>query len=281
MENKANKINKASKVNKTNKTNKVDVISGGKIMSIRKKLDISAYLVIGPENTKGRPVAAIIKDAVEAGFTCVQVRSKIASARELIQLTRQASEVIDKAGKSKEVALLVDDRLDVILAARKQGIKVDGIHVGQTDIPVEVCREYLGEGSIVGLSARTHELFEYIKTADVSQIDYFGVGPLHETKTKPDCGLDLDGKVVTRSFDDISKIAKLSPIPVVVGGGVKLVDIPQLAQTGVDGFFVVTAVTEADDPKQAAVELVKTWNSMLRPKIKIKPVCHGTIKRTL
>lgn len=231
----------------------------GKIRSMRKKFDISAYLVVGPENTKGRPVASIIKDAVEAGFTCVQIRSKIASARELIELTSQASEVIAQAGKSEEVALLVDDRLDVILAARKQGIKVDGIHVGQGDIPVEVCREYLGEDSVIGLSARTHDLFEYIRTVDVSQIDYFGAGPLHETKTKPDCGLDLDGKVVTRSFEEISELAKLSPIPVVVGGGVKLIDIPPLAQTGVHGFFVVTAVTEADDPKQAAVDLVKTW----------------------
>lgn len=235
-------------------------------MSIRKKFDISAYLVVGPENTKGMPVATIIKDAVEAGFTCVQIRSKVASARELIELTRQASKAISEAGRSDEVALLVDDRLDVILAARKQGIKVDGIHVGQADIPVEVCREYLGEDSIVGLSARTHELFEYIQTVDISQIDYFGAGPLHETMTKPDCGLDWDGKVVTRSFVDISKLAELSPIPVVVGGGVKLVDIPQLVQTGVDGFFVVTAVSEADNPKLAAAVLVETWKSISKQK---------------
>jgi len=228
-------------------------------MSIRKNLDISAYLVVGPENTKGRSVATIIKDAVEAGFTCVQIRSKVASAQELIQLTRHASEVIAQAGKSEKVALLVDDRLDVVLAARKEGIKVDGIHVGQLDIPVNVCRDYLGEDSIVGLSARTHELFEYIRTVNVSQIDYLGAGPLHETQTKLDCGLDLDGKVLTRSFDDISKLSQLSPIPVVVGGGVKLGDIPQLAQTGVDGFFVVSAVSGVYDPKSAAAELVNAW----------------------
>lgn len=226
----------------------------------RKKLDISAYFVVGPENTKGRPVAPIIKDAVEAGFTCLQIRSKIASAREMIELTRQAAEVIAEAGKTEEVTLLVDDRLDVVLAARKQGIKVDGIHVGQSDIPVEVCREYLGEDSIIGLSARTQELLEYVKSADVSMIDYFGAGPLHETQTKPDCGLGPDGKVVTRSFDEIAELAKLSPIPVVVGGGVKLADIPQLAKTGIAGFFVVTAVSEADEPKLEAAKLVKAWN---------------------
>lgn len=228
-------------------------------MISRKKFDISAYFVVGPENTKGRPVGAIVKDAVEAGFTCVQIRSKVASACELIELTRQAAEAIAQAGKADEVTLLVDDRLDVILAARRQGIKVDGIHVGQSDIPVDVCREYLGEDSIIGLSARTHELFEYIETADLCQVDYFGAGPLHETMTKPDCGLDWDGEVVTRSFTEISRLAELSPIPVVVGGGVKLEDLPQLAQTGVEGFFVVSAVSEADDPRQAAAGLVETW----------------------
>lgn len=71
-----------------------------------------------------------------------QIKSKVASARELIELARLAAEVIALLGKSDEVALLVDDRLNVVLAARKQGIKVDGVHVGQSDIPVAVCREY-------------------------------------------------------------------------------------------------------------------------------------------
>jgi len=226
---------------------------------LKRELDISAYFVVGPENTKGRPVVQIVKDAIDAGFTCLQIRSKIASALELIQLTKQVSSLIENKGKSDKVSLLIDDRLDVVLAARKMGIKVDGIHIGQSDIPAEICREYLGEESIIGLSARTHELFEYIKTTDVSNIDYFGAGPLHETKTKPDCGLDLDGKVVTRSFDDIKKLAELSPIPVVVGGGVKLEDIPQLAKTGVDGFFVVSAISEADNPKLEAAKLVEAW----------------------
>lgn len=228
-------------------------------MSIRDKLDISAYFVVGPENTKGRPVKDVVKAAVEAGFTCVQIRSKVASAREMIELTKAAADVIAAAGKSEQVALLVDDRLDVVLAARKQGIKVDGIHVGQKDIPVEICRGYLGEDSIVGLSARTEELFSYVENADVSQIDYFGAGPLHETATKSDCGLDQKGNVITRSFADVARLTKCSPIPVVVGGGVKLKDIPKLAQTGVAGFFVITAVSEAEEPKKAALDLVIEW----------------------
>lgn len=225
----------------------------------RKNFDLSAYFVVGPENTKGREVLPMIKEAIEAGFTFIQIRSKTASAKELIKLTKEASRTIKELGKSKEVSLVVNDRFDIILAARKEGAKVDGIHIGQDDIPVEVCREYLGEDSIIGVSARAHELFQYIKEADVSQIDYFGAGPLHETQTKADCGLDFHGNILTRTFEDISKLKKLSPLPIVVGGGVKLDDIEGLAKTGVDGFFVVSAISEADNPKEEATKLVGAW----------------------
>lgn len=229
-------------------------------MSIRDNLDISAYLVVGPENTLGRPVADVVRAALDAGFTIVQVRSKVAGARELIECTRSVAGVIAEAGKSDTVPLLVDDRLDVVLAAREAGIKVDGVHVGQSDIPVEVCRKYLGEDSIVGLSAAAHEMRRYIETADMAQVDYLGVGPLHETATKPDCGLDDDGHVITRSLEELADLRRVSPRPIVVGGGVKAADIPALAKTGVDGFFVVSAVAGAPDPYAAAKELVDLWH---------------------
>ena len=152
------------------------------------------------------------------------------AALELINLTVKAEKVISELGKSDSVTLLVNDRLDVVLAVKEMGVKVDGIHVGQTDIPVSVCRKYLGEDSIIGLSARTHDLIDYVKNADISQIDYFGAGPLHETSTKLDCGMDVEGKVLTRSFEELTELAKISPLPVVAGGGVKLPDIPELAK---------------------------------------------------
>ena len=228
-------------------------------MSIRENLNIAAYLVVGPENTNNRPVEDIVEAAVAAGFTCVQIRSKVASARQLIELTRRAADKINKLGKADSVALLVDDRLDVVLAARAAGIKVDGIHVGQSDIPAEVCRKLLGENSIVGLSARSNELIDYVKNCDTSLIDYFGAGPLHETATKPDCGRNENGEVITRSLAELKELHKISPIPVVVGGGVKTKDLADLRQTGVEGFFVVSAVAGAENPLAAAREMVEEW----------------------
>lgn len=225
------------------------------------KVDISAYLVVGRENTNGRPVWQIVSDAVKAGFTCVQIRSKTASAKEMIEDLRESAKAIAGLGKSDSVALLVDDRLDIVLAAREMGIKVDGLHVGQSDIPVSICRKFLGKDAIIGLSAPTKDLIDYVQSADVSQIDYFGAGPVHETATKPDCGMDENGKVITKTFEELAELGKKSPIPVVVGGGVKLKDIAPLKESGVGGFFVVSAVAGAESPYAAAKELADAWKN--------------------
>ena len=228
---------------------------------MRTKIDLSAYLVIGPENTSGRPVARVIAEAVRAGFTFVQIRAKGADAREVIELTRAAADVIAAQGKSDAVSLVMNDRLDCVLAAREQGIKVDGVHVGQTDIPVEICRKYLGADAIVGLSARTTELLDYVAHCDTACIDYFGAGPLHPTATKPEAGRTASGEIVTRSLDELAALHRISPVPVVVGGGVKAADLPALRATGVEGFFVISAVAGAAHPYAAAEELVRLWSA--------------------
>lgn len=230
-------------------------------MSMRENLDISAYLVVGPENTLGRPVRDIIAAAVDNGFTCLQVRSKVASARELMQYCQQAAKVLAERHLEDKVALLVDDRLDVVLAARERGVKVDGIHVGQSDIPVDICRKFLGQDAVVGLSARTDELIDYVKHFDTKDIDYFGAGPLHETASKPEAGRDASGHIVTRSFAELAELHGVSPVPVVVGGGVKAKDLPELKATGVEGFFVISAVAGAQDPAAAAKEMVTIWHN--------------------
>ncbi|MDR0950999.1 MAG: thiamine phosphate synthase [Candidatus Ancillula sp.] len=227
------------------------------------KFDLSAYLVLGEENTLGRPVEKIVKEAIEGGVTFVQLRSKVSSAKALIEQCGKISKVLKefKSKTEKEVAFVVDDRLDVILAARDLGYKVDGIHVGQTDIPVSICRKLLGPDSIVGLSAPTQDLISYVQNIDISPISYFGAGPLHPTETKKDCGLNIDGTIITQTLDEIDKLGKVSPLPVVVGGGVKLADIPDLAKTAIAGWFVVSAIAGAKNPKQATEELVQAWNA--------------------
>ena len=228
-------------------------------MGIRESLDIGAYLVAGPENCTGRLFGKVVRQAVDAGFTCVQVRAKDCSARQMMDCVREAEQAIASAGKQDRVALLVNDRLDVALACRDAGMKVDGIHVGQTDIPIEVCRRYLGSDAIVGLSAGVRQMIDYVRAFDASCVDYFGVGPLHETETKKDLQKREDGSVITRTIDELEELARITPVPVVVGGGVKLPDISVIKAMGLHGFFVVSAVCGAQDPYSAARELVDAW----------------------
>ena len=226
-------------------------------------VDVSAYLIVGPENTNGRPIENILKAALNAGFTCVQLRSKIASAREMIELSRRCADVIAELKKSEKVALLINDRLDVALAAQSRGIKVDGIHVGQDDIPVEICRKYLGNKAIVGLTPRKVNMIDYIKSHKFNGVNYFGVGPLHASTSKPEAGRQVDGSVITRTIDELSALVKISPVPVIVGGGVTAEDLPLIANTGATGFFVISAVTGADDPYMAAKNLVNLWKELV------------------
>lgn len=232
----------------------------------RNNFDVSKYFIVGPENTLDRNVEKIIEAVIEEGFTFIQIRSKVASARELIDLCVKTSDIIKKLNKEDQVSLVVNDRLDIVLAARELGAKVDGIHVGQTDIPVEVCRKYLGEDSVIGLSARTEDLIDYVKAKDTTDIDYFGAGPLRPSTSKPDCGLNDNGEIITRSFEEIKILKESSDIPVVLGGGVKIFDLKDLADTGVDGFFLISAISQADDPRLAARNICKEWKKVSESK---------------
>ena len=192
----------------------------------------------------------VSEQALQAGVALLQYRHKSADAE---QRREQAGALLTLARKYG-VPFIINDFI-----ALCEELDADGVHVGQSDIPVEVCRKLLGPDAIVGLSARCEEMLEYVKTADMSLVDYLGIGPLHETETKRDCGRAADGSIITKSFEDLAALHAASPVPIVVGGGVKTADLPQLKATGVDGFFVVSAVCSADDPYAAAKELVDTW----------------------
>ncbi|MCZ0717218.1 thiamine phosphate synthase [Aerococcus kribbianus] len=231
-------------------------------MSMRENLNISHYLVIGPENTLGRDPVAIVDQAITAGIRCVQIRAKESSAQEIITLAKGMAQTIAQRHLSDQVCLLINDRLDVALACRDLGIKVDGVHVGQSDVPVEVCRHYLGPDAVIGFSAATKEMLTYVQNLDLAPIDYLGVGPLHPTATKADAGYyGDDDKIHLHSLAEIKTLAAATPIPIVVGGGVTVADLTDLVATGVAGYFVVSAIAGAQDPGQASHDLVTTWQA--------------------
>lgn len=233
----------------------------------KQPFDFSRYLVIGPENLPAGAGSLSVEDvvcaSVEEGFSCVQIRSKVLCARDLIALVQRVDSALQQHALRNKVCLLINDRLDCVLAARDAGANVDGIHVGQSDIPPEVCRHYLGEHAVVGLSAPAADIVHYIAHAKTRAISYFGVAPYHVTPSKPDCDTTSTGETIYISADDIQRLAQVSSVPLIVGGGVQQADLACLKRAGASGFFVISAVCSAQNPRLAARALCSTWNALV------------------
>lgn len=244
--------------------------------SMRDRFDLSAYLVLGPDDCKGRPLTDVVDQALAGGATFVQLRAKNADASELTCMARDIARIIEDNNQSDSVAFVIDDRVDVVWQARRKGIKVDGVHIGQTDMEPDQARALLGDEAIVGLSAQTERHVRLANDLPDGCIDYIGAGPLHYTATKPDAAVvDDDGAKRTLDTTLINALCDASDLPVVVGGGVKADDIPMLAETKADGWFVVSAIAGADDPEAATRELVACWKA-LRGDAKHGYAKHGT-----
>ena len=154
--------------------------------SMRDSFDLSAYFVVGPEDCKGRPLTDVVDQALHGGATFIQLRAKEADASELTDMARDIAQIIEDNEKSDSVAFVIDDRADVVWQARRKGIKVDGVHIGQTDMEPREARALLGDEAIVGLSAETESLVRLINELPDGCIDYIGAGPLHVSTTKPE-----------------------------------------------------------------------------------------------
>ncbi|OUE09642.1 Hydroxymethylpyrimidine/phosphomethylpyrimidine kinase [Clavibacter michiganensis] len=224
-------------------------------------LDLSVYLVTDPALCGARGVHAVVAAAVAGGATAVQIRDKHASAADLLATVLAAASVIDAHAAAHPTAprpvLLVDDRVDVVLAALARGARVDGVHVGQSDVPADLVRRMLDAASpdrrlVLGLTANAPEHVEAVRALPDGTVDYLGVGVIRPTSTKPDHPAPL-------GHDGFGIIAGLSPVPCVAIGGVDVDDVAAVAAAGGAGTAVVSAVCAAEDPAAAARQLARAW----------------------
>jgi phosphomethylpyrimidine synthase len=231
--------------------------------SMRDNFDLSAYFVVGPEDTKGRPIADVVEEALRGGATFIQLRAKNADAKELTTMAQDIAQIIEDNDRADTVAFVIDDRADVVWQCRSKGVKVDGVHIGQTDMEPRQVRTLLGPDAIIGLSAETESLVSLINELPAGCIDYIGAGPLHRSTTKPEAiVVEDDGSKHLLTLDLINTICEASDYPVVVGGGVRLQDIAPLASTKAAGWFVVSAIAGADDPQAATRTMLDAWRGV-------------------
>ena len=190
------------------------------------------YLVTSRECSRGRETQFVVQRALEAGVRLVQLREKTLAMRDFCRMAETVRKLTSDAG----ALLLINDHVDVALA-----VGADGVHLGQEDLPVDVARR-LGPELIIGASS--HSIAE-ARAAEKMGASYVNIGPLFPTKTKEWSGdfLGLDG---------LRKISKAISIPFTVMGGIKERHVRDLVLAGANTIAVVSAVTAADDPGEAA-----------------------------
>jgi thiamine-phosphate pyrophosphorylase len=200
-----------------------------------RKFDSSLYFITDSTGLTEEEFLSRTEAALRGGITLLQLREKDKSTGQYMDLAQK----VHRLTRKYNVPLIIDDRVDVALA-----VDAEGVHVGQSDMPVAAARKLLGADKIIGATAKTvpQALEAYGQGAD-----YLGVGAIYPTTTKV--------RTVLTSTDTLRDICNAVPIPVNAIGGLNRDNIHVLTGIPIAGICVVSAIMKADDPKTAAEEL--------------------------
>lgn len=201
---------------------------------------LKLYLVTDSLMCQKLGLVQTVCEAIEGGVSFVQLRDKKADDDELYQIACELKEAI--AGR---VPLVINDKVHIAKKA-----KLDGAHIGQGDLSVTEARQILGPDAWLGLSINTLSQLQHAHNNHLDQLNYFGLGPVFATHTKPDHASPL-------GLSGLDDLAKASLLPTVAIGGIQLDNARQVYQTHCDGIAVVSAICAADDPKLAAQNLLQ------------------------
>ena len=202
-------------------------------------------VVTDPGCGEGRGIVEVVRAALRGGAPSIQLRGKDQPAREQAALAR----ALLTETRAMGALLLVNDRLDVALAAG-----ADGVHLGQDDLPLEAARRIVPPHFIVGISAETAEL---ARAAERGGADYVGTGPVYATGSKPDAG---DAVGCAR----IAEVAAAVALPVLGIGGIAIANAADVVRAGAAGIAVISAVMRAADPEQATRDLLRAVDGARR-----------------
>ncbi|MDR2933045.1 MAG: thiamine phosphate synthase [Oscillospiraceae bacterium] len=193
---------------------------------------LKLYLCTDRVLSGGRPLTDAVESAIRGGVTMVQIREKEAPTREFYNVARDIQAITKRRG----VPLIVNDRIDIALA-----IGAEGVHLGQSDMPVEAARR-LAPHLWIGISAAT---VEEALAAQEKGADYLGVGPVFTTGSKADAGEGI-------GLGMLRRIREAVRIPLVGIGGIGPDNAGDVMKAGADGISVISAILTQPDIEMAA-----------------------------
>jgi thiamine-phosphate pyrophosphorylase len=213
------------------------------------RVDLRLYALVDPVVSGGRSLAELAASIADSA-TLVQLRDKQGSTRTMVDEARALRAVLEP----KNIPLLVNDRVDVALAA-----EADGVHIGQDDIAPADARLLLGRRAIIGLSVKT---LEQARAAPLDLLDYIAIGGVYGTTSK-DNSADPVGIDGLRAMVEAIR-ARAAHYPICAIAGINAGNAADVIAAGADGVAVISALSLAPDPQGAAGELRAVVDSALR-----------------
>ncbi len=195
------------------------------------------YLVTSQALSKGCTTLEIVRCALMAGVKLIQLREKDLSISSYLELAR----AVRRLTQPYDCLLIINDRVDVALA-----VGADGVHLGQDDFPIDAARS-IAPDLIIGASSHN---IEEAKAAEAAGASYVNIGPLFPTQTK-------NWTKEYLGIEGLRKVAESIRLPFTVMGGIKKEHIADLRAAGAETIALVTAVTAATNPEEAARELLE------------------------
>jgi thiamine-phosphate pyrophosphorylase len=218
-------------------------------MSGKLPVDFSLYLITDRKQASGGALCAAVEAGLRGGVTAVQLREKDLSSRELFELACCMRELTFRYG----ARLLINDRLDIALAAG-----ADGVHLGESSLPVSRIRALAGDRLLVGVSC--HGL-ESALDAQENGADFITFSPIYFTPSKAPYGEPL-------GTERLAEACRLLSIPVFALGGIKKDTVRTVLDHGAHGIALISAILAAEDPERAAREMLTLLEEGKRQKVK-------------
>jgi thiamine-phosphate pyrophosphorylase len=214
-----------------------------------KPLDLRLNAIVDAERARGRDLVDLARRVAEGGATLVQLRDKNGDTRQMVEAAR----AIKAALVPYAIPFVVNDRIDVALAAL-----ADGVHIGPDDMAVEDARALLGPDAIIGVSIKSVEAAE---AAPVGLIDYAGVGGVYATLSKEQKSPPIGPEGLSRVAAALRRRAP--QLPIVGIAGIDAGNAGAVIGAGADGVAVISALSLAADPAAAARVLRDIVDGML------------------
>ena len=198
------------------------------------------YLVTDEKACLGKDFYVCIEEAIKGGVKIVQLREKNISTKDFYEKALKVKEICKNYG----VLFIINDRLDIV-----QAVGADGVHLGQSDMPIEKAREILKDKFLIGATARN---VEEAKRAELLGADYIGSGAIFGTNTK-DNAKKLE-------MEELKKIVASVKIPVFAIGGINIDNVGILKNIGLQGICAVSGILSEKDCKKAVDIMLKNFN---------------------